>query len=128
MDLTEIQNGKRVVSEFEDYHDDPYEYITLVLKECKMKTSEGHGHGHFSLWAKSGINYISVLTDMQHKYPHLYLALNNKIQTKWLYISDPSTGSEKLWICEDRASDGFLTLSEVLNAILNDVRNLWSNN
>ena len=115
MDLTEIQNGKRVVSEFEDYHDDPYDYISLVLKECKMKTSEGHGH--FSLWAKSGINYISVLTDMQHKYPHLYLALNNKIQKKWLYLSDPSAGSEKIWLCENNNTGEFLTLSEVLNAV-----------
>jgi len=124
-DLTEIQNGKRVVSEFEDYHDDPYEYISLVLKECKMKTSEGHGH--FSLWAKSGINYISVLTDMEHKYPHFYLALNKKIQTKWLYIPDLSAGSEKIWICEN-TGEFFTTLSKVLNAILNDVRNIWSNN
>ena len=73
--LTEIENGKRVIvcgdmSLFLDL-----DKISQFFKECKMEESvqgwevDLNKYRYFSLVAKSGINKINVLIEMEHEYP-----------------------------------------------------------
>ncbi len=124
--LTEIENGKRVIvcgdmSLFLDL-----DKISQFFKECKMEESvqgwevDLNKYRYFSLVAKSGINKINVLIEMEHEYPHFYIAVNNVIKLQWKF----SSNNPSIWICKSN----LFKETEVLFDLLDKIREEWKNN
>ena len=124
--LTEIENGKRVIvcgdmSLFLDL-----DKISQFFKECKMEESvqgwevDLNKYRYFSLVAKSGINKINVLIEMEHEYLHFYIAVNNVIKLQWKF----SGNNPSIWICKSN----LFKETEVLFDLLDKIREEWKNN
>ena len=132
INLTEIQNGKRVVIE-DNLFDGSLDTISQIFQECKMTA---YDIGRFAIPAKPGKNNITLLIDMEHQHPHFHLCLNDEMKLKWEYIPDFSF-NEKKWLFIDPSyyqnpsvnSNGYLlNESEILNNILEKIRYYWNNN
>ena len=131
MNLTKIENGKRVVIS-DNLSDGSIDKILGVFKECKMEESKliNLDKYMFSLLAKSGRDTISVLIDKEeHKYPDFMVAINKNHIKKWEYQHE--FPSEPLWVRTHKPSTGpqlGLGLEEVLNEIIGEVRTEWTTN